>query len=65
MSRSERSDGTPLWAWAGLVLCLLSGVVVLWGAVAVFHRSEHCVQDVLAAQRAHLATWEAVQRCQR
>ena len=54
-----------VWPWIGVLLCLASGLVVLYGVLTVYHRQEQCVQAVLAAQRAHLSTWEAVEKCVR
>ena len=55
---------TRLGAWVGLLLCVASGLGMLWGGLTVFHRSETCVQTILTAQHVGLSTWEAVAKCQ-
>lgn len=59
----QSSDPTPAWAWVGIAMCLVSLVVVCWGAATVFHRQERCVQAVKLAKGAGTSTWEAVEKC--
>lgn len=51
-------------AMVGIMLAAI--VVIIAGSLYTAHKMERCVAGIMhAQQRQHIATWEAVEKCQR